>query len=618
MVADYDFKSDADITVLFRTDTEIAPVRFNTVCAFEDPEPAAVDCLVCDVNLLLTDGESVSPFVVAPTVGVVAVLTDGAQATTALEAGADEVCLATSAETPSLLEHRIQCACEAARSDGSLLQSVIAGAAGADSFALALKTTIERCCRATQFGYGEAWLPEQGGVSVFTSWGDPGVGTQRQPETDRIEQRYIKTVRAGRALSPKGDSTSEITVPLTANGRAVSVIFLAGGFHAGRQETVLEQLTTVGRRLGSVLVRRRVEDHLKRERKLTKRVFEASPVGVVVFGTDDLVLRSNDRAKKILGDSPAQRVADWTVTDAQGEPKPAALGPLERVRAGERAVFGETVVSEIDGDRRWLSANAVPLEVPDHQWIVLSITDVTDQKRHARDLDRQRQRLEVLHRVLRHDIRTSSNLLLGYADRLDRLESTDIGTDIAAIADRMDRLSNNVGQLAATISTASDQAGNSFQLDLSTSLAKRVLAVKKRYPNASVSHRIEPDVSIETTVTLEAAFDHLLENAVVHADATPVVDVELTTDDTDAIVTIADNGPGIPQAELDVITCRTETPLEHSSGLGLWVVCWSIDAAGGSLSFDASHGTTATIRIPMAASDQPPKATAEERAETDS
>ncbi len=616
MAADHDF--EADITVLFRTDRGPPPVRFSTVCTLEDPEPSAVDCLVCDVKLLLADGEPLSPFVGAPAVGVVALLTDEGQTTAALEAGADEVCLATSVETSSLLEHRIQRACGAARSDRSLLQSVIAGAAGADSFGLALEATIERCCRATQFEYGEAWLPEQGGVSVFTSWCAEIAGSaSHNLDTETVAHRYDQTVRAGEALwNRRSTDRSEITVPITADGRAVAVIFLAGDFSSEKPDALLEQLTTVGRQLGSVLVRRRVEDHLERERQLTKRVFEASPVGIVVFGADGLVLRSNDRAREILDDSPANRVADWTVTDAQGEPKPAAPGPLERVRAGEGPVFGETVVIEVDGDRRWLSANAVPLEEPDHRRIVLSITDVTDQKRHARDLDRQRQRLEVLHRVLRHDIRTTSNLLLGYADRLDRPETTDIGTDIAAIADRMDRLSDNVRQLAATVSTTSSPSTDLRQLNLSTVLQERVAALKADYPNATVTHRIKPDVLIETTVTLEAALDHLLENAVVHTDSNPVVAVELTTDNAEVIVTITDNGPGIPQAELDVITCRTETQLEHSSGLGLWIACWTIDAAGGSLSFEVAAGTTATIRLPIAGT--PAKPIDEKTAETDS
>jgi len=43
----------------------------------------------------------------------------------------------------------------------------------------------------------------------------------------------------------------------------------------------------------------------------------------------------------------------------------------------------------------------------------------------------------------------------------------------------------------------------------------------------------------------------------------------------DIHIEIADNGPGIPSAEWEIITVGEETPLVHSSGIGLWLIYWA-------------------------------------------
>lgn len=42
------------------------------------------------------------------------------------------------------------------------------------------------------------------------------------------------------------------------------------------------------------------------------------------------------------------------------------------------------------------------------------------------------------------------------------------------------------------------------------------------------------------------------------------------------------------------------TPLEHGSGLGLWVAKWGVTRLGGTLSLERTEprGTTATVRVP--------------------
>jgi hypothetical protein len=69
---------------------------------------------------------------------------------------------------------------------------------------------------------------------------------------------------------------------------------------------------------------------------------------------------------------------------------------------------------------------------------------------------------------------------------------------------------------------------------------------------------------------------------------------------------IADNGPGIPTQERNTIETGDETPLQHGTGLGLWLVYWAISLLGGDVRIDqSSSGTRVTLTLPRADADGP-------------
>jgi signal transduction histidine kinase len=67
-------------------------------------------------------------------------------------------------------------------------------------------------------------------------------------------------------------------------------------------------------------------------------------------------------------------------------------------------------------------------------------------------------------------------------------------------------------------------------------------------------------------------------------------------------VRVADDGPGIPQSEVDALRRGHETPTDHGSGLGLWVTNWIVDTLDGELTFAHREptGTVVTVWLPAA------------------
>jgi len=120
--------------------------------------------------------------------------------------------------------------------------------------------------------------------------------------------------------------------------------------------------------------------------------------------------------------------------------------------------------------------------------------------------------------------------------------------------------------------------------------------------------RTEAAASVEERA-LDAAVRNLLENAIRHhdgegverADGGALASVTVAREADAFVVRVADDGPGIPTAELDAIEAGEETDLQHGSGLGLWVVHWAVATLGGDVTYAdrEPRGTAATLRLPI-------------------
>jgi len=265
--------------------------------------------------------------------------------------------------------------------------------------------------------------------------------------------------------------------------------------------------------------------------------------------------------------------------------------PEEEREAGReldrRAAAGERPSREVrrrtaDGFREFLF-RGIPYETGEGGTRSFGIyTDITARKERER-------RLEVLNRVLRHNIRNDVNVILGYAEMLaERVEDDDLSeraTDLRRKAAELTALSDRARSLDRTMRRGSPR-------DSTVSLAKLVDDVVADYAAEYPTLTVETDVADVQVVgdgRLALAVEELLDNVVDHAGAGATVHVESERTGTDVRLRVADDGPGIPVHERAVVEGSTEiTQLEHGSGLGLWVVRWVCESCGGRLRFEES------------------------------
>ncbi|MEF8813864.1 MAG: ATP-binding protein [Halovenus sp.] len=291
----------------------------------------------------------------------------------------------------------------------------------------------------------------------------------------------------------------------------------------------------------------------------------------VVDGTDTII-RYNATATETLSDPPVP-----------GEPVRESLG-FDTATLDTR----ETVSLETESGKRQYDPQVSPITDGRGTEIgaVLSLRDVTD-----REL--REQRLSVLNRVLRHNLRNRVDVLKSHAEALDDDHS---GEHVAGIRDAADSITE-LGKRARTIDQFVSEPGETRQVDLVDAVETICAELVTAEEDVTVTTDLPGPATVETSRrALEAAVESALENALTHAISTVEITVEANRDGYRIVV--ADDGAGIPERELESLDAGTETPLQHGTGMGLWQLQWAVRTMGGDLSFETADGTTVTFTVP--------------------
>jgi signal transduction histidine kinase len=224
-----------------------------------------------------------------------------------------------------------------------------------------------------------------------------------------------------------------------------------------------------------------------------------------------------------------------------------------------------------------------------------SLSSLRAEHERTRSLD---QRNTVFRRLLRHDIRTSINIIRGHLEVLD-LESSspvDVVHEELAHIERLGEAANRLDDL--------DSMTEVEPIDLGALVTERVAELRRGTDGVHVETNVHAGTVVWANGLLASVVDNLLWNAVEHADGDPRLEVSVRAtaafDDTVDLV-VHDHGPGFSASELAVHAGSTETALRHSDGVGLWLVRWIVDAVDGEVTV-ANHddGAVVTVSLPAA------------------
>lgn len=221
---------------------------------------------------------------------------------------------------------------------------------------------------------------------------------------------------------------------------------------------------------------------------------------------------------------------------------------------------------------------------------------------HESELTRRGQQISVLNRALRHNVRNKLMVIMGSLTELDEqlrdARSAHIEQSLQA-AREIESVANKARQVQEIAST--DCAVTRH--DLTTVVESQIQRAQKEYSAVSFEPAYPDSAPALAVNRVDEAIWEAIENAIIHNDSTqPRVAVSLCQVDDQQQLTVADNGPGIPEQERKVINKGIEHDLFHTSGLGLWYMKWLIDESGGSFELSESRfdtGTAVRFRFPL-------------------
>lgn len=204
-----------------------------------------------------------------------------------------------------------------------------------------------------------------------------------------------------------------------------------------------------------------------------------------------------------------------------------------------------------------------------------------------------------------HDLRTPLTMLRGYAEMMRDIPGENTPENAQIIIDEADRLSifiNNTLDLSRLRSGTQEMHPIVFCLtNCVRSLVESFLKLSNGQLNLSFSAE-DPVYVCADEVYIARAVNNLINNAIVHGNSETVITVLQTINGNHVRVTIQDNGPGIPEDQINGIWEWYQKNSPSGTGLGLPIVKAAIEQNGGNCGVESAlgKGSAFWIELPIA------------------
>jgi hypothetical protein len=213
----------------------------------------------------------------------------------------------------------------------------------------------------------------------------------------------------------------------------------------------------------------------------------------------------------------------------------------------------------------------------------LLLEQTRDVDRFQRDIERREQRLSVVNRVLRHNLRNDINVILGRLEWFER-SSADPEADehIRAVRDAAERLVA-LSEKARYVDRTLESVDHG-QVDLVDCIEGTVGDLETEFPDFRATLERAPSDAAAADGVVRLAIREALSVAADRLDDSSV-SVSVRTDGPGGVATvdIGATDPFVSRATRDALRSGSEESLQHADGLSMWVVKWVVESMNGSL-----------------------------------
>jgi signal transduction histidine kinase len=457
-----------------------------------------------------------------------------------------------------------------------------------------LKQMLETAMALTESGETSIWLVEEQTGALFLEaqrgLEDEAIRRMRQPLTDGTLAGQVffsgRPLRASRKSAgdqidishdPGRPVEALIYVPLKLGGTTFGVLSAA---HRDRGKQFSERderiLTAVADFASIAIVNARLFEQLDRERDTVRATVNTLHQPLIILDDRNLIVIANSAAQHLL--------------DHHGD----------ELTSGLRAIIGQTAELQI-AEQTYITTTE---HVPGIGTIVV-MQDITYVKQLEHD------RSEMLH-ALTHDLKTPLTSIKGWAHLLPRVTELDERGEkfVSEIIGSVDRMVEMIGHLlnTARMTDLSELALAPCQLEHIVQSVVNDLGGAALAKPVTLCYEVygEPFAIVADEARLYHMALNLVDNAIKYTVEDTSVYVTLSFGDEAIALCVADEGNGIPEAELGRVFDKYYRGANHRRGavgvgLGLSVVQGVARAHGGQVSVRNRDegGAAFTVTLPV-------------------
>ena len=357
--------------------------------------------------------------------------------------------------------------------------------------------------------------------------------------------------------------------------------------------------------------------------RIAETDYDALVVDIKMPGMDGLELLAE--IKKLRPDTPTILITghgdhELAIEALRLGAQDYVTKPIDReyfVASLNRSVECHRLARDVAAKRSELSQRTEELEACVHERTVELREALHREQVARRELDEAHRRLEELSRerdmfvsMVAHDLATPLTTIRGYVELLGRhnVQPERQARARALIASETDRLA----RLARNLSDATQLVAGRFQIrtqscDLTEIAREQVDLARAR----TTRHTIVLDTPSSLPIPcdrdrLAQVFSNLLTNAIKYAPGGEIR-VIIHRDEAQALLTVSDQGPGIPPERAELVfepgrrfnQDSAGAPPDEGQGFGLHIVRGIVEAHGGRIWVQASSGAGATLCVSL-------------------
>ncbi|WP_229121449.1 PAS domain-containing protein [Halapricum desulfuricans] len=337
--------------------------------------------------------------------------------------------------------------------------------------------------------------------------------------------------------------------------------------------------------------RKRDEQALQAARRNLRKVIDLVPDLIFAKNREGEYLLANEATAKAYGLTPAdvESKREVEILPGANDSDEFREDDIDVIESGEPKEIPEETLTTADGEVRVFQTTKIPYQVPGSgdDAMLGYARDITDLKAYEQTLEEQRDTLELLNKVMRHDIRNKLTVMVSYTELLQESLTDETDREYA-------RRVLNAGQEVVEISEmAEDVTDVLLRADVDRSpvelrpvLERQIEQIRSDHERATVAvEGTIPDVAVLADDMLEVVFRNILTNAIFHNDKDiPEITVSGHLSEGTVRIRIADNGPGIADDHKEQIFAEGEQGLDSTgTGLGLYLVKTLVDQYDGAV-----------------------------------